>query len=205
MSLKPYSVANRFTIDKIQISRVNMDLTLDFIDKALAKKNFGYVCVTNARTTYLANRNSAYCSIQNNSLLTVPDGMPLVWIANNFGLLKLLFQSNSQLNSHIFVNRADSGKDSEYMYQKFAVLARRFLDKMPLYAGYLHENQEVVDSVARQKSIRKIAPESDASVRILSLCKVLTEELSAMADKKVNTPKRFTDSEIQTAEIKDRV
>jgi len=115
MSLKPYSVSNRFTIDKIQISRVNMDLTLDAIDEALVKKNYGYLCVTNARTTYLANRDSTYCSIQNNSLLTVPDGMPLVWIANNFGFKEVQKVSGIDLMDSIFKKSLEKGY-SHYFY-----------------------------------------------------------------------------------------
>ena len=73
----------RFTINKIHISITNLSSTIAYINECIKKNILGYVCVTNARTTYLANYDTNYCNIQNNSLLTVPDGMPLVWIAHN--------------------------------------------------------------------------------------------------------------------------
>jgi N-acetylglucosaminyldiphosphoundecaprenol N-acetyl-beta-D-mannosaminyltransferase len=62
-----------------------MNIVLETIESALKKKESGYICVTNSRTTYLANHDATYCQIQNNSLLSVPDGAPLVWIAHNLG------------------------------------------------------------------------------------------------------------------------
>lgn len=73
----------RFSINKIYISITNLSSTISYLNSCLKENTLGYVCVTNARTTYLANRDNSYCEIQNNSLLTVPDGMPLVWIAHN--------------------------------------------------------------------------------------------------------------------------
>ena len=73
----------RFSINKIYISITNLSSTISYLNSCLKENILGYVCVTNARTTYLANRDNSYCEIQNNSLLTVPDGMPLVWIAHN--------------------------------------------------------------------------------------------------------------------------
>jgi len=71
----------RFNIDKIGISAVNLAVTIDAVKKAYADGDIGYICVTNSRTCYIANRDEDYCRIQNDSLVTIPDGMPLVWIA----------------------------------------------------------------------------------------------------------------------------
>lgn len=86
----------RFSINKIHVSITNLSSTISYLSNCIKNNIFGYVCVTNARTTYLANHDNSYCNIQNNSLLTVPDGMPLVWIAHN--------------NSHKNVGKV-SGKD----------------------------------------------------------------------------------------------
>ena len=43
------------------------------------------LCVTNSRTLYISKKIFKYRNIQNNSLITVPDGQPIVWIAKNLG------------------------------------------------------------------------------------------------------------------------
>jgi N-acetylglucosaminyldiphosphoundecaprenol N-acetyl-beta-D-mannosaminyltransferase len=92
----------RFSIGKIQISRANKTLVMKTIDENLDKNKFGYICVTNARTTHLANQDSTYCTIQNNSFLTIPDGKPLVWIANNYGFKEVQKVSGIDLMDTIF-------------------------------------------------------------------------------------------------------
>lgn len=79
----------RFNIGKIKINITNLDDTLCHIDNAINKKHYGYICVTNSRTAYQANKDDTYLKIQNNSLMTVPDGMPLIWIAHNKGYNKV--------------------------------------------------------------------------------------------------------------------
>lgn len=76
---------DRFNIGKLKVSKVNLPITLTQIEKALSNSNKGFICVTNSRTAFLANKDPEYCSILNNSLVTVPDGSPLVWIARNEG------------------------------------------------------------------------------------------------------------------------
>jgi len=75
-------VIQRYDIGKINISRINMGIALQEIALAINTGKVGYICVTNTRTSYIANHNPAYCQIQNNSMLTIPDGIPLVWIAH---------------------------------------------------------------------------------------------------------------------------
>lgn len=61
----------RYPINKINISVTNLTNTISFFKDTIKNKKIGYVCVTNARTSYLANQDADYCAIQNNSLLTV--------------------------------------------------------------------------------------------------------------------------------------
>jgi N-acetylglucosaminyldiphosphoundecaprenol N-acetyl-beta-D-mannosaminyltransferase len=93
---------HRFYIDNIGISRVNLQATVDFLKDAVSNRLTGYVCVNNSRTTYISNRDAAYCNIQNNSLLTVPDGMPLVWIAHSRGFDDVSKVSGKDLMDAIF-------------------------------------------------------------------------------------------------------
>ena len=102
MDEKRHQIPGRFLIDKIKISRVDMPTTLKTIQSAISSNQPGYICVTNSRTVYLANHDPDYCIVQNNSLLTVPDGMPLVWIANNLGFHEVQKVSGKDLMDSIF-------------------------------------------------------------------------------------------------------
>ncbi len=127
----------------------------------------------------------------------------LTSIANNFGLLKLLIKSNSQLKSHIFVNRADSGKDSEYIYRKLAALAGRYLRSVPFYAGYLYVHQSIMESVERQKTLRETDSESPLNDQFLKLCNFVTEELlTGVKDKRTKAVKGIN-SKILLADIEE--
>lgn len=104
----------RFSVGRINISITNLKHSLKAIDNAITNNKPNYICVTNSRTARLANINEDYCKIQNNSLITVPDGVPLVWIAHMQGyknvertcgpdLMNELFKISVQKNySHYF-------------------------------------------------------------------------------------------------------
>lgn len=105
----------RFFIDKIGVSKVNIFKTVNLIEENLKEKELGYICVTNSRTAYLANHEQEYLDIQNNSFLTVPDGAPLVWIAHNRGLQNVGKVSGKNLMDAIFKISVEKGY-SHYFY-----------------------------------------------------------------------------------------
>jgi len=92
----------RYYIGQISLSKTNISNTLKVIEEAILENKQGYICVTNSRTTYLANHDQNYCQIQNNSMLTVPDGMPLVWTAHNLGFKEVGRVSGPDLMDAIF-------------------------------------------------------------------------------------------------------
>lgn len=100
---------NRFYIKKIGVSSINIPQVLTVIEQAKANNRLGYICVTNARTTHLANHNEEYCHIQNSSLLTVPDGAPLVWIAHNKGFKQVGKVSGKDLMDALFAVSVEKG------------------------------------------------------------------------------------------------
>lgn len=106
---------SRFSIDKINISCTDMERALFEIDQAINTNNWGYICVTNARTTYIANHNAEYCKIQNNSMLTIPDGTPLVWIAHLKGFKDVKRVSGPDL-LYKLLDISDRNKYSHYFY-----------------------------------------------------------------------------------------
>jgi len=106
---------DRFFIERIGISKVNLHDATAILSASLRAHRFGYVCVTNSRTVYLANHDQVYCSIQNNSLLTVPDGIPLVWIAHNLGFRGVDKVSGKSLMDEMFRLSAEN-RYSHYFF-----------------------------------------------------------------------------------------
>lgn len=75
---------NFFKVDKLTLAAVTKNDVINFIKKNIGKEN-GYICVANTRTAYLSSIDNKYCKIQNDSLITIPDGMPLVWLGKVTG------------------------------------------------------------------------------------------------------------------------
>ena len=106
---------SRYWINRIGISKTNLATTLVAIENAIGLKEYGYICVTNSRTCYLANQDPDYRQIQNNSILTVPDGIPLVWIAHQKGFNEVGKVSGKDLMNALFDISVEKGY-SHYFY-----------------------------------------------------------------------------------------
>lgn len=76
----------RYYIGRVGISRVDMQNATRLLDSYASKGQKAYVCVTNVHMVYLGNRDQHLCAILNESTLTVPDGMPVVWLARLHGI-----------------------------------------------------------------------------------------------------------------------
>lgn len=162
------------------------------------KYNFDFILLDTPSSHLEISKHSAFAA-DINLMVINPE---ITSMANSYGLFKFLHQAAPEFNAHIFVNRVQFGKDSEYMYQKFAVLAERFLGKTPWYAGYLHENQEVTESVSRQKAVAEIAPESETAEQFLNLCNFLTKEMKARGDHRAFRKHSTINSRTSLADIK---
>ncbi len=108
-------MSDRYYIDKIGISITSLDNTVKRILEAVENRQSGYVCVTNTRTSYLANIDHQYCQIQNNSFITVPDGAPVVWLAKLMGLKQVGKASGKDLMDRFFSLSVKNGL-SHYLY-----------------------------------------------------------------------------------------
>lgn len=101
--------SSRFSVNNIAISITSISHALSVIEQSLEQNKLGYICVTNSRTAYIANHDEKYCHIQNDSLLTVPDGMPLVWIARNLGFDEVERVSGKELMDALFEISVEKG------------------------------------------------------------------------------------------------
>lgn len=107
----------RYEIGKLHLSAANIQKALQFIQEHLNqnKKEGSYVCITNTRTAYQANSDNIYLEIQNKSLMTLPDGMPLVWLARLHGFSSVSRVSGKDLMDAVFSSSVEK-KYSHFFY-----------------------------------------------------------------------------------------
>ena len=69
----------RVNVLGVGISAINLRSAGDAIHEAVAERRKGYVCVTGVHGVSEAQQDPAFKDILNQSFLTTPDGMPMVW------------------------------------------------------------------------------------------------------------------------------
>lgn len=77
---------DRYDVLGVGVSAVDLDAAVTRIACAVREGETGYVCVTGVHGVMEAQTDPGLCRIHNESLLTVPDGLPLVWIARRRGV-----------------------------------------------------------------------------------------------------------------------
>lgn len=75
----------RISVLGCHYSMVDRQGVVDLLLKHALSRQAGYVCVSNVHTTMTGVLSSDYRQILNGSLLTVPDGVPLVWAMRSLG------------------------------------------------------------------------------------------------------------------------
>ena len=73
----------------VGVHATNMPEVLTVFQRAIEERIRGYVCVTGVHGIMEAQKNPAFRSILNSSLLTTPDGMPTVWVGKRQGHLQM--------------------------------------------------------------------------------------------------------------------
>ena len=63
----------------VHVSAVDMDQTLDILDRWITEGHREYVCVSGVHGVMESRRDEALRTIHNRAGLVTPDGMPLVW------------------------------------------------------------------------------------------------------------------------------
>ena len=102
-----------YRIGKCLISITNQNDAISNIEDAALNNLNGYVCVSNMRMVRYANKteNADYLKVMANSLMNLPDGMPLVWCARLWGLKKVGRTSGPELFQKMI---KDSGNDIKH-------------------------------------------------------------------------------------------
>ncbi len=78
-------LSSRVNVLGVGISTTCMSEAVDIIFDWLAKREKHYVCVRDVHGVMASQRDEELLSIHNSSGLTVPDGMPLVWVGRMMG------------------------------------------------------------------------------------------------------------------------
>ncbi len=120
---------NRYEIGDFRVSKVNLTQVLEYIKNSIRERRFGYICVSNSRVAYQANHDLDYCNIQNNSLLTVPDGKPLVWIAHNKGYKEVGQVAGNELLHSLLKESRERGY-SHYFYGSTPSTIKTIVEKI---------------------------------------------------------------------------
>ena len=79
------AVPPRVNVLGVGVHAVHPQLAVDLLENAVAEGRKGYVCVTGVHGVMESQEDEALRRIHNESLLTVPDGMPTVWVGRLAG------------------------------------------------------------------------------------------------------------------------
>ena len=108
----------------VGVNAIDMPRAVNLVTSAVSQGKKGYVCVTGVHGIMEAQKDAAFRTILNRSMLTTPDGMPTVWVG--------------QLNGHSHMRRV-YGPD--FMLKVCSVSVQR---------GYTHFLYGGVEGVADQ-------------------------------------------------------
>jgi N-acetylglucosaminyldiphosphoundecaprenol N-acetyl-beta-D-mannosaminyltransferase len=83
--MKSGRLIRRINILGVAVSAVNMETALDEAESSIRAGTKGYICVTGVHGIMEAQADKSLLRILNRSFLTVPDGMPTVWLGRLYG------------------------------------------------------------------------------------------------------------------------
>lgn len=99
----------RCNILGVQIAAICMETALACIQKNLKSLSGQYICVSNVHTTVMSYEDAAYCKIQNEAALALPDGKPLSVICRKRGFTDAGRVTGPDLMDEIFKRSRECG------------------------------------------------------------------------------------------------
>jgi len=73
----------------VNVSAIDMGLAVKLADEWIASGHPGYICVTGVHGVMEAQRDPALLRILNDSVINLPDGMPMTWVGRLQGFRKM--------------------------------------------------------------------------------------------------------------------
>jgi len=95
-------------------------------------------------------------------------------ITDAYALIKVLSVKYDARKFKLLVNMAANIKESQEVFRQLSMVTDRFLDVDIEYIGYVKYDRNVVTGVKRQKAVRQLYPDTDASRCLLSLARKLS-------------------------------
>jgi N-acetylglucosaminyldiphosphoundecaprenol N-acetyl-beta-D-mannosaminyltransferase len=149
----------------VGVHAINMEQAVAAIDQAVRKRRKGYVCVTGVHGVMEAQSDSEFKEILNNSLLTTPDGMPMVWVGHLQGfrhmdrvygpdlMLEVCRLSEERGYTHFFYggNEGIAEKLAEALRTRYRKLIVVGMNTPPFRALNPAEEQALQDHVMRAR------------------------------------------------------
>ena len=147
----------------VGISAINLPQAVAAVDDALRHRRKGYICVTGVHGVMEAQKSPELKTIHNESFLTTPDGMPMVWMgrfrgARHMGrvygpdLMHDVLQISAQRGyKHFFYGGADGVAEelSRVIVQKFPGLQVVGTYQPPFRPLNADEDHELLQQVAQ--------------------------------------------------------
>ena len=76
----------KYRIGKVFIAITSLTNLVKYIKEHVKNGKGGFICVSNMRTVRYANLHDDYLKVMSDSLMNIPDGMPLIWFARVWGI-----------------------------------------------------------------------------------------------------------------------
>lgn len=93
----------------VNIAAIDMNWAVKYLKKHIKNLSGDYVCVSNVHTTVMSYEDAEYCSIQNGSIMALPDGGPLSSVGRKRGHEKMARVTGPSLMDEIFKISAENG------------------------------------------------------------------------------------------------
>ena len=127
----------------------------------------------------------------------------LMSISDSYGLYKYLSEKNDRIDCRLLVNRAQDADEAHYIHQKFCAMTERFLNRVPGYLGHLMESEDIRKSVAGQRPVADIAPDSAVLSRLGDVIQRLTGVVERHGESRQPLMEASINNEPATADIKE--
>lgn len=119
----------------VNIAAINMEWLLDFLTKHINSLSGQYICVSNVHTTITSFEDDDYRKIQNESIMSIPDGGPLSTVGRKRGHTLMDRTTGPDLMGEIFKVSIERGY-KHYFYGSTEETLQKLNEKLTLqYPG----------------------------------------------------------------------
>jgi N-acetylglucosaminyldiphosphoundecaprenol N-acetyl-beta-D-mannosaminyltransferase len=127
--MKPTVIRPSAQVLGIDIDAINMEEGVRSVAAALRSSRKGYVCVAGVHGIMEAQRSPRLAGVYANSELTIPDGMPLVWVGRAQGHTSMERVTGPDLMIEVF-RRQEFANVTHYLYGGDEGIAKELRDKL---------------------------------------------------------------------------